>query len=82
MIMRWIFGVMLATLAAALWAWQVNIAPELELAIDYCELEEYEQECELALWEEPKELEACKAKSVAEATRIAGGIPVQCKERR
>lgn len=47
-------------------------------AVDQCELKEYLEECE-AETATKTELENCKRKASIEATRIAAGIPPECR---
>ncbi|HET8744320.1 MAG TPA: hypothetical protein VFM98_01855 [Ramlibacter sp.] len=48
------------------------------VAVDQCALQEYLEECE-AEFATPEEAAACRAKAPTEATRIAAGIPQECR---
>lgn len=53
--------------------------PTAPVAVDHCALQEYLEECEFDTGPEQAQ---CFARAPQEATRIASGIPQECREPR
>ena len=53
-------------------------AQEAQVAVDQCALKEYLEECDSDL-ATPEEQADCRRRAPKEATRVAAGIPPQCR---